>query len=180
MRPAPMALYAALASILTKEWLYWYTSAYARRIKSRMLRANAWHHRSDAVSSVVVLVGIAGTLAGLPYLDAVAAILVAVMIAEIAWELGWEAIRELVDTGLAADRLAAIRRTILSVGGARDVHMLRTRRIGGFATADVHSLGRSPRQRLRGAHDQCPGGAAPEAADRRGDGRDRSHRPRGR
>jgi cation diffusion facilitator family transporter len=140
LRPAPMALYAALASILVKEWLYWYTTAYARRIQSQMLRANAWHHRSDAISSVVVLVGVAGTMAGLPYLDAVAAFLVAVMIAHIGWELGWEAIQELVDTGLAADRLAAVRQTILSVGGVRDVHMLRTRRLGGYASADVHVL----------------------------------------
>jgi cation diffusion facilitator family transporter len=85
LRPATVTLYAALASILIKEWLHWYTLGYARRVKSLMLRANAWHHRSDAISSVVVLVGVAGTLAGLPYLDAVAAILVAVMIAHIAW-----------------------------------------------------------------------------------------------
>lgn len=140
LRPAPMTLYAALASILIKEWLYWWTLAYAHRVQSRMLRANAWHHRSDAISSVVVLVGVAGTMAGLPYLDAVAAVLVAVMIAHIAWELGWEAIQELVDTGLDAERLAAVRQTILSVGGVRDVHMLRTRRLGGFASADVHVL----------------------------------------
>jgi len=140
LAPAPMALYAALASILVKEWLYWYTLAYAKRVQSQMLRANAWHHRSDAISSVVVLVGVAGTMAGLPYLDAIAAILVAVMIAHIAWELGAEAFRELVDTGLDAQRLAEMRQTILSVGGVRDVHMLRTRRLGGLASADVHIL----------------------------------------
>jgi len=140
LRPTPMTLYAALASILIKEWLYWYTLAYARRVRSQMLRANAWHHRSDAISSVVVLAGVAGTLAGLPYLDAIAAILVGAMIGHIAWALGWEAVRELVDTGLDADRLAAVRQTILSVGGVRDVHMLRTRRLGGLASADVHVL----------------------------------------
>jgi cation diffusion facilitator family transporter len=140
LRPAPMALYAALASILIKEWLYWYTLAYARRIQSQMLRANAWHHRSDAISSVVVLVGVAGTMAGLPYLDAIAAFLVAVMIGHIAWELGRDAVRELVDTGLDDERLDLVRQTILSVGGVRDVHMLRTRRLGGYASADVHIL----------------------------------------
>ena len=140
LHPSPMTLYAALASILIKEWLYWYTLAYARRVQSQMLRANAWHHRSDAISSVVVLVGIAGTMAGLPYLDAIAAVLVAVMIAHIAWELAWEAIQELVDTGLDDERLRLVRQTILSVGGVRDVHMLRTRRLGGYASADVHIL----------------------------------------
>jgi cation diffusion facilitator family transporter len=138
--PAWITLYAALASILVKEWLYWYTLAYARAVRSDMLRANAWHHRTDAISSVVVLVGIGGTLAGLPYLDAVAAFLVAVMIAHVAWELGIDAVRELVDTGLEPDRLAAVRDTILKVGGVRDVHMLRTRSIGGNVSSDVHVL----------------------------------------
>jgi cation diffusion facilitator family transporter len=140
LRPEPITLYAALASILIKEWLYWYTLAYAKRVRSDMLRANAWHHRSDAISSVVVLIGIGGTLAGLPYLDAVASVVVAVMIAKIAWELGWDAIRELVDTGLDAERLEVVRRAILDVGGVRDIHMLRTRTLAGNASADVHVL----------------------------------------
>ena len=140
LHPGPLALYAAAASILLNEGLFWYTLVQARRVRSDMLRANAWHHRSDAISSVVVLIGVAGTLAGLPYLDAVAAVLVALMIAKIAIELGREAMRELVDTGLEADRVAAIRRIIDSVGGVRDLHMLRTRRHGGQASADVHVL----------------------------------------
>jgi cation diffusion facilitator family transporter len=140
LAPEPLALVAALASILVKEWLYWWTLGYARRVRSDMLRANAWHHRSDAVSSVVVLVGVGGTLAGLPYLDAIAAIIVAVMIAGIAWDLGAGAIRELVDTGLEEERVAAIKETIASVGGVRDMHMLRTRMHGGQASADVHVL----------------------------------------
>jgi len=140
LTPQPITLYAALASIVVKEWLYWYTLAYAKRVRSDMLRANAWHHRSDAISSIVVLIGIAGTLAGLTYLDGVASVFVAVMIAKIAWELGWEATRELVDTGLDAERLEAVRRTIRDVGGVRDIHMLRTRTLGGQASADVHIL----------------------------------------
>lgn len=140
LRPQPLALAAALASILVKEWLYWWTLGYARRVRSDMLRANAWHHRSDAVSSVVVLVGVGGTLAGLPYLDAVAAFIVAVMIAGIAWGIGWGAIQELVDTGLEAERLEEIKDTICAVGGVRSIHMLRTRKHGGQASADVHVL----------------------------------------
>jgi cation diffusion facilitator family transporter len=140
LEPQPLALAAAAASILVKEWLYWWTLGYARRVRSEMLRANAWHHRSDAISSVVVLVGIGGTLAGLPYLDAIAAVIVAAMIAHISWELGRDSIKELVDTGLQAERVAAIRTTISSVGGVRDVHMLRTRKHGGEASVDVHVL----------------------------------------
>lgn len=140
LQPQPLALVAAAASVLVKEWLYWWTLAYARRVRSDMLRANAWHHRSDAISSIVVFIGVGGTLAGLTYLDSIAAILVAVMIARIAWELGWEAVRELVDTGLEEQRIDAIRETIRSVGGVRDIHMLRTRKHGGQASADVHVL----------------------------------------
>jgi len=138
LQPGGIALVAALISILAKEWLYWFTLGYARRVGSEMLRANAWHHRTDAISSIVVLVGVVGTLLGLDYLDAIAAIVVCGMIAKIAWDLIWEAIRELVDTGLRPDRLKVVRDTIRAVGGVRNVHMLRTRRYGGSASADVH------------------------------------------
>lgn len=138
--PQPLALVAVLVSILAKEWLYWWTLGYARRVRSDMLRANAWHHRSDAVSSLVVLVGLVGTLIGLPYLDAIAAVVVAIMIAHIAWELGQRSIRELVDTGLEAERLAAIGATIGSVGGVRSIHMLRTRKHAWQAAVDAHVL----------------------------------------
>jgi len=140
LRPELPALAAALVSILAKEWLYWWTFGYARRIRSNLLRANAWHHRSDAVSSFVVLVGIGGTLVGLPYLDALAAIVIAAMITRMAWKLSRQSIRELVDTGLEAERLAAIRKTIGSVGGVRNIHMLRTRRHGWQASLDVHIM----------------------------------------
>lgn len=140
LRPGYLALAVTLLSILVKEWLYWWTLRHAKRVRSDLLKANAWHHRSDAISSVIVLVGIAGVMAGLPYLDAIAAVFVAIMIAQIAWQLGLGAVNELVDTGLEADRLTAIRDTIRSVGGVRDIHMLRTRRHGGDASADVHVL----------------------------------------
>ncbi|EXJ17131.1 cation diffusion facilitator family transporter [Imhoffiella purpurea] len=140
LRPEMSALIVTLVSIGAKEWLYWWTLGYAKRVRSELLRANAWHHRSDAISSIVVFIGVAGTMAGLPYLDAIAAIIVAVMIAKIAWELGWEATSELVDTGLEASRLKEVTDTICSVGGVRSIHMLRTRRSGGQASADVHVL----------------------------------------
>ncbi len=138
--PALLTLYVALLSIVSKEWLYHYTRRAARRIRSDMLQANAWHHRSDAVSSIVVVIGIAGTLAGLDYLDEVAAVIVAVMIARIGWDLGAGALRELVDTALEPERIQAMRRTILDVGGVRDIHMFRTRRIGSMAAADIHVM----------------------------------------
>jgi hypothetical protein len=88
----------------------------------------------------VVLIGVAGTMAGFPYLDAVAAVIVGAMIAHIGWELGSGAVQELVDTGLEAPRIEAIREVIEDVDGVVGIHMLRTRRLGGAASADVHVL----------------------------------------
>lgn len=140
LTPDVLTLWAAAVTTLSKEALYRYVMHMAKRLRSEMLRASAWHHRSDAWSSIIVFVGIGGTLLGLPYLDAIAAVVVGVMIVRIGWELGSGAVSELVDAGLARERIEAVRGTILSVGGVRDIHMLRTRRHGGLATADVHVL----------------------------------------
>lgn len=139
-QPEPIVLFAALLSILTKEGLYHYTLAVANRIRSKLLRANAWHHRTDALSSVVVLVGVAGTLSGLEYLDAIAAVLVSVMVAKAGIELGWEAIQELIDTGLEQEKLDTLRQQIQQVEGVRAMHRLRTRRMGSNILVDVHIL----------------------------------------
>ena len=136
--PSVAALVVAAISIVSKEAIYHYTMRVARKYKSNMLRANAWHSRSDAISSVVVLVGVAGSMAGLHYLDAIAAIGVALMIAKIGWDLAWHSIRELVDTALEAERVEAIRQTILEVDGVVSLHVLRTRRMAGEALVDVH------------------------------------------
>lgn len=138
--PSTITLVAAFASILIKEGLYWYTVHYADLVASQLLRANAWHHRTDAISSVVVLIAIAGAMAGITWLDSFAALIVALMILHIAWELGVAAGRELVDTALAPERLSAVRGAIMSVEGVRDIHMLRTRTHAGMASADVHVL----------------------------------------
>ena len=103
-----------------------------------MLRANAWHHRSDALSSVVVLIGVGGALIGFTYMDAAAAIIVGVMVAKIGWDLGYQAIQELIDTGLEPEMIEEIREKVLEVKEVQSLHMLRTRRMGGHALADVH------------------------------------------
>jgi divalent metal cation (Fe/Co/Zn/Cd) transporter len=105
-----------------------------------MLRASAWHHRSDAISSIIVFLGIAGTIAGIQILDALAALGVALFVIKIGIQLGWPAINELVDTGLGKDQLQHIRRVILGVDGVRELHLLRTRRVGGRALVDVHII----------------------------------------
>lgn len=139
-QPGVWALVVAGVSVVSKEWIYHYTMRVAKRLRSDMLKANAWHSRTDAISSIVVMVGVAGTMAGLPYLDAIAAVGVALMIAKIGWELGWNSIHELIDTGLEAQQVEAIRNVIQTVDGVRATHMLRTRRSGGDALVDVHIL----------------------------------------
>lgn len=136
--PGMLALIVAAISILSKEVLYRYTVYVADRHNSPMLRANAWHHRSDALSSVIVLAGVAGSMAGWTYLDAVAALGVGLMVAKIGWDLAWHSIRELVDTGLEPERVTAIRDSILAVDGVQSLHVLRTRRMAGEALVDVH------------------------------------------
>lgn len=136
--PGAWALVVAGVSILSKEMLYRYTVFVADRHRSPMLKANAWHHRSDALSSVIVLAGVGGSMAGIESLDAVAAIGVGIMIARIGWDLSWHSIRELVDSSLEPERVAAIRDAILSVDGVVSLHILRTRRMAGEALVDVH------------------------------------------
>ncbi len=138
LSPAPLALLLAGLGVVAKEALFHYGMYVARKIRSNMLRANAWHHRSDVVSSLVVLIGIGGTFVGLPYLDSLAAMAVAVLIARMGGILGWQAIAELIDTGLDPERLAAIRTAIVAVDGVKALHLLRTRRMGDTALADVH------------------------------------------
>jgi len=138
--PTQLALYAALFSILANEGLYWYSIIVARKLRSKMLEANAWHHRSDAVSSIVVLVGIVGTQFGIDNLDTIAAVIVSLMIIKIGWSLGWQALEELVDKSLDEDEVAKVSKLIDKVDGVRSIHMLRTRKSGHLSAADVHVL----------------------------------------
>ena len=149
--PAMMTLWVAGASILSKEILFQYTMIVARRVKSKMLEANAWHHRSDAVSSIIVFVGIAGAIWGYPILDSIAAIIVAVMICKIGWELGHQSFQELVDTGLDAETLSQVSSAIRAVNGVNELHMLRSRRMGHNVLVDVHILV-SPRLSVSEGH----------------------------
>ena len=138
LAPGMLALVIAFVSVVAKEIIYQYTKNAGQRLRSSMLMANAWHSRSDAISSIVVVIGIGGAMMGHPYLDAVAAIAVAVMIAKIGFDLVRDSTRELIDTALEPEVVDAIRREIASVDGVRALHMLRTRRSGGDALIDLH------------------------------------------
>ena len=139
-QPGFWALLVAVLSIISKEWIYHYTMRVARRQRSEMLRANAWHSRTDAFSSVIVLIGVAGTMAGYTFLDAFAAIGVALIIAHIGWSLGWNALKELVDTSVDQRQVQKLRDCILDVGGVSDLHLLRTRHTGGQVLVDLHII----------------------------------------
>jgi cation diffusion facilitator family transporter len=138
--PALFTLIIAAISIVSNEGLYHATRAVAQKIRSPLLEANAWHHRSDAVSSIVVLIGIGATYIGYPLLDAIAAILVALMIAKIGLDLTRQSVQELVDTALDPEMVEKIKETILSIDDVRELHMLRSRRMGHNALIDVHLL----------------------------------------
>lgn len=138
--PGQMALIVAIFSVLTNEWLYHATLRVGRKVQSAMLQANAWHHRSDALSSVVVIVGLIGTTLGWLYFDAVAAIIVALMILKMAFSIGKRGIAELIDTALDDEGVALITQVINSVPGVRELHQLRTRRMGASVLIDVHVL----------------------------------------
>ena len=140
IRPNQLALPIAIFSILANEALYHYTHAIGKRINSSLLIANAWHHRSDAASSIVVLIGLVGTIFGLHYFDAVAAILVGLMIIHMGFTYAWNSIKELVDTGVEPQQLSLIESIIHNVDGVEKVHQLRSRMMGNDIFLDVHIL----------------------------------------
>jgi len=137
-RPGYWALVVAAISVLSKEAIYHYTLHVANRFNSDMLRANAWHSRTDAISSIVVIIGVAGAMMGFESLDALAAIGVAIMIGKIGFDLVWQSSQELIDTALSKEDTEKIRQAILQVDGVLNEHQLRTRSSGGHALADVH------------------------------------------
>ena len=135
-----ITLWIAILTLAGKEGLFRYMLRVARRLRSRMLEANAWHARSDAASSLIVVVGIAGNLAGITSLDLLAAAMVAAMIFRMGWKQAYHALMELIDTSLEEQEVAAIRATLLGTPGVHGLHELRTRRMGDRALVDAHVL----------------------------------------
>lgn len=136
--PGMLVILVATLSLISKEWLYQYTMRIAKKIHSRILEANAWHHRSDAISSFFVLLGVAGAMAGFPILDALAAFIVALMIGQISWGLVSSSIKELVDTAVDEETQKQIRSLITQTDGVLNLHMLRTRLMGADILVDAH------------------------------------------
>jgi cation diffusion facilitator family transporter len=134
------ALVVAVLALVSKEALFRYMLREAERVRSAMLIANAWHARSDAASSLVVAIGIIGSLAGVRLLDPIAAAIVGFIVARMGWTFGWDALQDLSDRALDEAAAADIRTLLLATPGVRDVHELRTRKTGDFALVDAHIL----------------------------------------
>ena len=133
-----MALWVAITALICKELLFRYMLAIAKKVKSSLLIANAWHARSDAASSFVVALGILGNLAGYPILDPIAALIVGLMIAKLGFEFSWTALHDLMDKSANEDEIAAIKATLLKKDGILGLHQLRTRKMGDMIIVDVH------------------------------------------
>ena len=138
--PGKIALAMATVSVIANEWLYRITQRTAKRLHSQVLTANAWHHRSDAGSSLVVVIALVGAALGWVWLDSLAAIVVALMIVHMGGKLAWSGVRELIDTSADYDVVLKIQKTIRQVPGVVATHQLRTRSLGGKIAVDVHVI----------------------------------------
>ncbi|PIA44477.1 hypothetical protein AQUCO_01700226v1 [Aquilegia coerulea] len=133
-----LALNMTIASIAVKEGLYWITKRAAEKEGSGLMRASAWHHRADAVSSIVALVGVGGSILGVKFLDPLAGLVVSGMILKAGIETGHQSVMELVDAGVPLPLLEPIKQTIVQVEGVMGCHRLRGRRAGSSIYLDVH------------------------------------------
>lgn len=136
--PGRAAIWMAACSIIVKELLYRYASLIGRRHQSRILLANAWHHRTDAISSLVALAGIVGAVYGYPLLDPIAAIVVSGWIIKAGLTIGYDALKELTDQGVEQDIIKSINDILTSITGVRHFHKVRARRMGPYMLVDLH------------------------------------------
>lgn len=142
-RPTMFALVIAVVSIVSKEWLFRYTVRKGRKLDSQAVMANAWHHRSDAISSVGTLIGVGGAMAfGVKWriLDPIAAVVVSFFIIKSGYDIVRPCLGELLEASLSDDQEHEIIRIINSIGGIEGVHRLRTRRVGNAVAIDAHAL----------------------------------------
>ena len=139
LQPSGLAIVLATFGVLCKEGLYHYTLRAGKKVNSSLLKANALHHRSDAISSVIVVIGVtASVIFSIPWLDALAAIAVAALIFYMGAKLILDSAMELVDTAWDIDKVESMQNTIAGIIGVQSVHMLRTRKMSNNVLVDVH------------------------------------------
>lgn len=132
------AIAVTAVALVVKEAIFHWALRTAKKQRSPLLEASAWHSRSDSLSSLIVLVGLLGSLFGLQWLDPIAAIAVSLLVAKIGLDTLWHASRELIDTTLSDEEMASIRQSAMCVSELKDLHDLRARRIGSSIALDVH------------------------------------------
>lgn len=132
------ALIVAIAVLFFKEGLFRYTLKQAEKLQSTLLTANAWHARSDAAASLLVSIGIAGSMVGYPILDPIAAIIVGVIIAYTGYRFAWNALQDLSDRAISIEEIEKITQILLSIEGVKAVHQVRTRKAGDWILVDAH------------------------------------------
>ena len=135
--PGTLALIAAVASIVVKESLYWYTILGAKKINSVSLKAEAWHHRSDALSSIGSFVGILGARLGVPVLDPIASVVICLFIFKVAYGIFRESIDRLIDHACCDETVEQMRETLAAVPGVLAVDDIKTRLFGSRTYVDV-------------------------------------------
>ena len=140
VEPKPIALVAAFLSIIIKEGMYWYTSKTAKKIKSISMEADAWHHRSDAFSSIGTFAGVLGARLGIPALDPIAGIVVSIFVIKIGMELYIKSVKELVDESASEEIIKIIKYKTKSVEGVMDIKELKSRIFGNKIYVDLEIL----------------------------------------
>jgi len=133
-----IALWVALFALAAKELLFRYMLAVAKRVRSSMLVANAWHARSDAASSLVVAIGIIGNLLGYALFDPIAALIVGLMVAKMGSSFMWDSLHDLMDRAADSETEEKIKKTLQSTPGVSGIHDLKTRKMGDLIVVDVH------------------------------------------
>lgn len=136
--PSWFALATVAVSVVAKEGLFHFTMKYAKLTRSNLLEANAWHSRSDSLSSIVVFVGILFNFAGYAFVEYIAALAVAALIGKMGVQLAWNAMQDLIDRGVPEDQRQSYVETIKAIDGIVDVHMLRSRLMGADVFIDAH------------------------------------------
>ena len=150
--PGILALVAAVISIVTKETLFWYTRGYAKKYRSTALHAEAWHQRSDALSSIGALIGIAGARMGVPVMEPIASLIIALFILRVAVRIFRDAIDQMVDHSASEETEAAFRETAMEQPGVQGVELLRTRMFGNRVYVDLE-IAADPGLSLAAAHE---------------------------
>ena len=135
--PGMIALIAAVVSISIKEWMFWYTRGAAKKINSGALMADAWHHRSDALSSVGAFVGILGARLGFPVLDPLASVIICIFIVKASYDIFADAVRKMIDESCSRETVEQMRSVILDQKGVRGIDDIRTRKFGARVYVDV-------------------------------------------